>query len=222
MRLRSFLALGLLLSSYFASSASAEIDFIKVVEIQGRADVYDPSSSQWILQTSTPVRLKEGSRLRTYPDSSAQIIMSNLWDTLIYVAENSRISVLDSSLSRISLDEGHVYVLCEDDSRSVTSLKFLTKDALIELTVAGVGIRSDAAGTKVQTFADFVTIFPRKSGKYGLSGESLPEGFQAMYVADAEANAPARMTFDDYWKWQAWLKARYVQKDKLLSKRANR
>ncbi len=222
MRTRSFFILALFPLLFYSSSASAEIDFIKVVEIQGRADVYDPKSSQWILQTATPVRLKAGSRLRTYPDSSAEIVMSNHWDRLVYLAENSRISVLDDGLSRFALDEGHVYVLCEDDSCLAKPLKFLTKDALVELSVAGAGIRSDATGTHVQVFADFVTVFPKKSGKYGLSGASLQEGFQAAYVSDAETNTPTRMTFDDYWKWQAWLKARYAKKDKLLSKRANR
>ncbi len=203
-----------------AADAFAEIEFIKVVEIKGRADVFDPTSSSWSPQTKTPIELKAGYRLRTYADSAAEIIMDRKWDRLIRLSENSRISVLGTGLGRLALDEGHLYIVCEQDLTSVAPLKILTKDAAVEMSVAGLGIRSDQAGSQIQVFADFVTVFPKKSGKYSVSGEQLSEGFQSHLSAQSEEGGTLqRMSFDEYWKWQAWIKNRYATKDKLHTKR---
>lgn len=204
----------------FAAEASAEIEFIKVVEIKGRADVFDPASSSWSPQTVTPVELKAGSRLRTYADSTAEIVMDRKWERFIRLSERSRLSVLGADLGRLALDEGHLYILCEQDLKTVTPLKVLTKDALVELTVAGLGLSSDMDGSRIQVFADFVTVFPKKSGKYSLSGLQLPEGFQSLVSAQSDdVNLSQRMSFDEYWKWQGWIKDRYATKDKIHTKR---
>ncbi len=200
--------------------ACAEIEFIKVVEIKGRADVFDPESSSWSPQTVTPIELKKGYRLRTYPDSTAEIVMDRKWERLIQLSERSRISVLGADSGRIALDEGHLYILCEQDQKAPAPLKVLTKDALVELTIAGMGLSSDPDGSRLQVFADFVTVFPKKSGKYSVSGERLSEGFYSRLSAQSEEdNLSQRMSFDEYWKWQAWIKNRYATKDKLHTNR---
>ncbi len=210
----------ILFGMIFAVEARAEIDFIKVVEIKGRADVFDPVSSSWSPQTATPIELKAGSRLRTYADSTAEIVMDRKWERFIRVSESSRLSVLGADLGRLALDEGHLYILCEQDLKTVTPIKVLTKDALVELTVAGLGLSSDPEGSRIQVFADFVTVFPKKSGKYSLSGLQLPEGFQSVVSAQShDAELSQRMSFDEYWKWQGWIKERYATKDKLHTKR---
>lgn len=204
----------------FTADAFAEIEFIKVVEIKGRADVFDPVSSSWSHQSTTPIELKAGYRLRTYEDSTAEIVMDRKWDRLIRLSENSRLSVLGSSLGRLALDEGHLYIVCEQDLTSVAPLKVLTKDMAVEMSIAGLGIRSDQEGSHIQVFADFVTVFPKKSGKYSVSGEQLSEGFQSHLSAQSEEGSLSqRMSFDEYWKWQAWIKNRYATKDKLHTKR---
>jgi hypothetical protein len=211
-----------LIGMTFAAEASAEIEFIKVVEIKGRADVFDPVSSSWSAQTVTPIELKAGARLRTYADSTAEIVMDRKWERFIRLSEKSRISVLGADLGRLALDEGHLYILCEQDSKTVAPLKILTKDAIVELSVAGFGVSSDKIGSRIQVFADFVTVFPKKSGKYSLSGLQLHEGFQSLILAESdEASLSQRMSFDDYWKWQAWIKNRYATKDKLHTKRTS-
>ncbi len=209
-----------LIGMTFAADAFAEIEFIKVVEIKGRADVFDPVSSSWTPQTATPVELRAGYRLRTYANSTAEIVMDRKWERFIRLGEKSRISILGDNLGRISLDEGHLYILCEEDAKTVVPLKVLTKDAIIELTVAGVGLSSDQAGSRIQVFADFVTVFVKKSGKYSVSGLQLVEGFQSVVSAQSEeVSLSQRMSFDEYWKWQGWIKNRYATKDKLHTKR---
>ncbi len=211
-----------LIGMTFAADASAEIEFIKVVEIKGRADVFDPVSSRWSAQTVTPVELKAGSRLRTYAGSTAEIVMDRKWERFIRLSEMSRISVLGADLGRLALDEGHLYILCEQDSKTVAPLKILTKDAIVELSVAGFGVSSDTNGSRIQVFADFVTVFPKKSGKYSLLGLQLHEGFQSLILAESdEVSLSQRMSFDDYWKWQGWIKDRYATKDKLHTKRTS-
>lgn len=203
-----------------AVDACADIEFIKVIEIKGRADVFDPVSSSWSAQTVTPVELKTGSRLRTYPDSTAEIVMDRKWERLMRLSERSRISVLDADSGRIALDEGHLYILCEQDQTEVVPLKVLTKDALVEMTIAGLGLSSDQDGSRLQVFADFVTVFPKKSGKYSVLGERLSEGFRSHLSAQSDdVGVSQRMSFDDYWQWQAWIKNRYATKDKLHTKR---
>lgn len=208
---------------FSSSVAQAEIEFVKVVDIQGRADTFDPQTSQWSGHAPVPFFLKEGSKLRTYKAASAEIILDKKWDRIIHLGENTRVAVLNNAWDRFSLDEGSLFILSEDESRPVVSSQILTRHVLVKFSVAGVGIHSDPEGSRVEVFGDTVEVFPMSDKTYSERGVTLTEGFTQTFHSDHGLEGLSkRMGFDPYWIWQAWLKNRYAEKDKLHSKRISR
>ena len=101
----------------FASPAHADIEYWKVVEVKGFAEVKAPSESGW-KSISAPLYLKRGSLIRTGKDASVDLSLNRQWDSFLRLNENSELEFPESSPAEVRLKKGSLFALLEGEPAS--------------------------------------------------------------------------------------------------------
>ncbi len=199
-------------------SCAGEIRYAKVLEVEGRADFFNPLTRGWV-PLSEKVFLRKGSLVRTYPQSSVEIALDWPLENMLKLGENSELRISDEPPYSVFLRRGGLFVFREWENHAATPqdpLDILTKDASIRVGLGGYGIDSTEKGTLLKVFGENAQV----------KGKSKPvrveEGFKFYASAALSQSALQRMRFRDYGEWLLWMKKLYGKKDDFTADRAEK
>ena len=192
-----FLAAALFLPSLSATSY-ADIEYWKVVEVTGLAQIKSPAEAAW-KDLAAPFYLKRGSVLRTGKDSSVDLCLNRQWDSFLRLNENSELEFPEKIENGIRLKSGSISALLEKESTD-DSLRIFLPDLVLKLSTGGLVVSASGSGTTLKVFSEFVEV-------EGIA-KPIQEGWEWTQ------GRTRRMDFSDYTNWQLWVRQSYERKDK--------
>jgi hypothetical protein len=189
----------------FASAPlHAEPNRFTGVELRGPVEVLDHRTGRW-REVSGALVLRSGEKIRTGEGAYADLALNGSYEGLLRLDGNSRMAFLDDSPWRISLDEGVLMVLREENPKP--ALRILTHDFVAEVETGGFVISTGAEGVTARVFGESLTLVPMDQGKPGSEKVTVTEGFSW------NRGKIRRMDFEEYQGWQRWHKGNDVIKD---------
>ncbi len=192
-----------------ASTAKADIEYWKVVEVTGQAEMKPPTESAW-KDLSAPLYIKSGSLVRTGKDGSVDFCLNRQWDSFLRLNENSEITFLQKSPKEIRLKNGSLFALLEGEP-AVGSLGIFLPDMTVRMTLGGAAIFVSTEQTTLQVFGESVEVTDLTGSASDVS-QNVAEGWEW------SASRTRRLDFSDYAQWQRWFRKSYERKDKFLLK----
>lgn len=197
-------------------SAAADLKYMKVVQVQGKAKSKVVGDG-WRPLTEGFVR--NGEVISVDSDSGVNIALDEKFNSILKVSEDSKVSALNPP-KKIYVEKGDLFVLREEDidrdrdGRRSDMLDILTKDGLVQVGTGGFVVSVEPQATIICAFGEEVVVFP-----FARAGETpqrimLEEGMK-IKIQKNGPTAQKRMTFEDYGPWQTWVRDVYEQKDDL-------
>ncbi len=196
---------------------SSEIEFVRVLEVSGKAEVLRSSSGRWA-PLSEGTLLQKGSKIRTKHKSTVQIAFDRDLVSVAKLEENSRLDILSSPSGGFSLERGQLFLFRENESgkdENVPRFRVLTQDAQVAMGLGGCIIELFKTGTSVRVFGERVGVVNRLKKSVKSKPNVIDEGFRFLIDREAAGVLSERMKFSDYAEWQMWIKKLYQNKDKV-------
>ncbi len=201
--------------------ADASIEYCKVIDISGNAEIQFSGSERW-MPLSAQVLLKGGDKIRTPQRSYLELATSTDLSGLMLLSGNSVLEVMGDDLTRFFLRRGALSVLREGDgdiARRVSGeenlIQIFTPELVVNILQGGMSVSAYANGSWVRVFSEQVRIDPFGAGRQKLLSRTVSEGYECF--ADASSTkAPQealRMSYSDYKDWQFWARKCYKRKD---------
>lgn len=197
-----------------------------VIETDGDVLVLDPGRlAQRKLLPNT--FLEKGTVLKTGSNSFVQMALSEGLEAGMKVEPHSRLDLLGLSPPRVFLKQGTLLVLrdreiLEEAGGPVSgggerpfapALRVLTRDGWVETRYGGCQIQVSERGTAVRVFDGEAAV----SASFG-KGEkpfAVREGFKCFLGSKKPPVFPFRMGFEDYARWEVWMREFYEKRDDL-------
>lgn len=204
-----------------AESGATQIQYAKVIEVIGKAEVRAPHTVTWKpLMGETD--LKTGTKIRTLEKSLVRMKLDWKMEGILELAENSVLTVWGHPPSQLMLEQGKLFIMREMDvniGSFMTGaveplLSVTTKDLTARMGSAGLELSVTPDGSWIKTFGSELDI--QVSSKAGGQLRSPREGFK-LFVSQKYGRADLkRMDFQDYAPWLAWVKVVYAKKNGLF------
>ncbi len=216
--LRCSMAMTMALLLFIPYSVSAgEIEFAKVVDISGHAEVLGPFENKW-KPAAAHMLLEKGSKVRTLSESSVQILFDRNLGSIAKLAEKSRLDVLGRSSDTFFLERGGLFLYREGETGRLEKpqkIRIRTKDGEVQIGLGGCVVQSTKEGTFVRVFDERVEVTGRPGSRVAQTEAPrvVEEGFKFFTSVHAARSAFQRMQFADYGDWQKWIKSVYEKKD---------
>ncbi len=212
-----FFAAGIILAP---AAASASVEYCKVVEVFGRAEIQE-AGGEWRPLAAARL-LKGGDKLRTFEKSYADLAASSDLTGMMRLGPNANLEVMGDDLTRFFLRRGSFFVLREQDGagprRKEESLfQIFTRDLVADLLGGGISVTVLEKGSLLCVYSEHAkaSLFGAKREK--LYSQTVSEGFKVVLEASRKPAPPTRLVFSDYSSWQFWMRKCYDRKD-LLAK----
>ncbi len=214
------IAVILLFLSFTTQSAwSGEIQYAKVVEIGGAAELLKPLGQRWVpLMKDTT--LKKGAKIRTGSGSFVQIAFEGNLETVGLLEGDSRLDIMNDPPTRVFLDRGEFLIFRETETSNKSGLKklgVLTREALVEIQLGGCSVQTFDKGTWVRVFGEKAEVMNLKTRSAAARSKTVEEGFKLFIGRIVPESVLQRMGFADYAEWQGWIKKLYEAKDDLAA-----
>ncbi len=195
--------------NFFVSAplAFADIEFWKVVEVTGPAEMKTSAESAW-KNITAPFYLKRGSLVRTGKDASVDFCLSRQWDSFLRLNENSEMQIPAKSSSEARLQKGSLFALFERE-RVVEPFHIFSPELEITLSTGGLEVSVLESGTNLKVFSESIEVLERTNTTFL---KSIPEGWEWT------KEGTRRLDFVDYDPWQRWFRKNYDRKDKFFLK----
>lgn len=211
MKRAAVLLLAVLMSASCAQAS--EVAHFRLIESAGRVEVLDPVKGSWTRAGEGTI-LTTGMKVRTGEASFADFTMDDYFENVLRLGERSLFSVLDDLPARVSLDQGVLMILREENHVAdkffniPPRLRILTRDFVAEMAHGGCRITAGKEVVRLDVFGDSVRIQEREGAGYAKKETAILEGFRY------EAGRAERMVYEDYSDWQAWYKLNDKRKDR--------
>lgn len=195
------------------NACAGGIEYVKVLDVTGSAEVYSVSNPQW-LPLRKETMLKEGSRVRTGTGGEVQIVLDPNFESIAKIGGNSRLRLLKDQPFEAVLEQGAFFIFSDKgEGDSERFLKVLTKETLIQLKTGGCQIISLKKGVLVKVFADSVELSKKMPQRTDRKSQEIREGFKSYLSVTDPAPSSRRMNYRDYADWQIWIQKIYEIKD---------
>ena len=196
-----------------ANAFAAGIEYAKVLDATGTAEIYSAPAAGW-----EPIRkesfLKSGSRLRTGLGSQIQIMLDSNFGSVAKIGGNSGASFLTAQPFEIVLEQGTFFIFNDRAAAdSEPPLKIQTRDASMVLTLGGCQVISSKEGVLIKVFADQLQVSIKAPGQLKKDPQTVREGFKCFISHSTNCLSLKRMTYRDYADWQVWMQKIYEIKD---------
>lgn len=204
-----------------ARSEATQIQYAKVIEVIGKAEVRAPHTVTW-KPLSSETYLKTGTKIRTLEKSLIRMKLDWKMEGILELAENSVLTVWGHPPSQLVLEQGKLFMMREMDvnigsfaTGAVEPLiSVTTKDLTARLGLAGLELIVTPDGSWMKVFGSELDI--QVSSKTGGQLRSPREGYK-LFVSQKYGRADLkRMDFQDYAPWLAWVKDVYAKKNGLF------
>ena len=189
----------------WSSFAHADIEYWKVVEVTGFAQMKSPVEPEW-KALSAPSYLKRGSLVRTGKDGAVDFSLNRQWDSFLRLSADSEMQISEKSSEEVRLKKGSLFVLLEAEPVSAPPLRLVLPQPVFILSSGGLAAAVTETGTELKVFGETAQI------------EGVPEAVEEGWGwTDGRT---WRMDFSDYADWQRWVRKTYDRKDKYFLKRS--
>ncbi len=212
--MRKFLFTLIVLSSLSAPLFAQE--GYRVVEVVGRCEVLQPSQEWKPLLKGA--QLVMGSAIRTgpEPDSGVELVADPHFENSLRIGPGSRVGFLNLLPLRVSLDEGSLFVLKEEqrylnrDTELSPEVRILTRDFLVSVRQGGCELDTAGPNVMLKVFGESMQVQSKTQSGYAEASSTVEEGFR--YSKDGQT----RLEYPDYAVWQAWYKKNNEKRDELV------
>ncbi len=210
--MKTLLLLGILGGFFILDSAAqADIEYWKVVQVTGVAQMKSPAQPDW-KNLSAPFYLRKGSLVRTGKDAIVDFCLNRQWSNFLQLNENSELEFPKESPKEVRLKKGSLFALLEAESGS-DSLHIFSPDVELRVGLGGLAVFASASRSTLKVFSESVEVVDLKSQPSD-SPKIISEGWEW------SAGQTRRLDFSDYAEWQRWFRKSYERKDKFFLKRS--
>lgn len=201
-----------------ASLADAsELKYMKVVQVRGEARSKISGVRDWAPLGQGFVR--NGEAIAAGSKSEVNIALDDKFNSMLKVGNESHISALNPP-RKIYIQKGDLFVLREEDIEKERmrrdTLDILTKDGLIQVGTGGFIISAEGKGTAVYAFGEQALVFPFARPNETPERIILEEGMKLTMQKNGQVTQK-RIIFEDFGRWQAWVRQMYELKDDLAA-----
>jgi len=178
----------------------------KLIRTAGKVEVLAPGPGRW-KPASEGQRFEPGSRIRTGPDSEAEIAWDKAFDVVIRLGGGSRLDFLVAqTYPSAFLERGSLMMICEPE-RIRNFFKLGTKDLRVRIDRGGLEMTVTSNATRLRVFGERMrtSFLDKRPPRW------VGEGFKLF--ARRHASEAVRMDYDDYKEWLVWVPRLYERKD---------